>query len=330
LRLTILGGERLAAQAVQQWRELRLPGVRVLNAYGPTECTITATLGEAGEEQGPITIGRPLPGRAVYILDRGGRLAPTGVPGELYIGGSLLARGYLNQPGLTKERFVPDPFGGAEARRLYRTGDVARFLPDGRIDFLGRTDDQVKIRGYRIELGEIEAALREQAGVATCVLTTYAPTLEDVRLVAYLVAKPGAAPNPADLRQALRARLPDYMVPQHLVPLDALPLLPNGKLDRAALPAPQAAAPTAHTRQAARLPSTPQEQQIAAIWRELLGVERVQLTDNFFDLGGHSLLAMRAVIAIEQQLGWRIAPRRLIFESLGQLARPSAAEPHTV
>ncbi|CQR31068.1 putative AMP-dependent synthetase / ligase [Thiomonas arsenitoxydans] len=321
-----IGGEALPADLAPR---LLAACAEVWNLYGPTETTVWSTCWQVQPGQ-PIVIGRPIANTQVWILDPQGQLCPIGTPGEIHIGGAGVTLGYFQRPELTAERFIPDPFSADAQASLYKTGDLGRWRHDGQLEHLGRLDHQVKIRGFRIELGEIEAALREQAGVATCVLTTYAPTPQDVRLVAYLVAKPGAAPNPADLRQALRARLPDYMVPQHLVPLDALPLLPNGKLDRAALPAPQTAAPAAHTRQAARLPSTPQEQQIAAIWRELLGVERVQLTDNFFDLGGHSLLAMRAVIAIEQQLGWRIAPRRLIFESLGQLARPGAAEPHTV
>jgi acyl-CoA synthetase (AMP-forming)/AMP-acid ligase II/acyl carrier protein len=316
-----IGGEALPADLAPR---LLAACAEVWNLYGPTETTVWSTCWRVQPGQ-PIVIGRPIANTQVWILDPQGQLCPIGTPGEIHIGGAGVTLGYFQRPELTAERFIPDPFSADAQASLYKTGDLGRWRHDGQLEHLGRLDHQVKIRGFRIELGEIEAALREQPGVATCVLTTYAPTPEDVRLVAYLVAKPGAAPNPADLRQALRARLPDYMVPQHVVPLDALPLLPNGKLDRAALPAPQTAAPAAHTRQAARLPSTPQEQQIAAIWRELLGVERVQLTDNFFDLGGHSLLAMRAVIAIEQQLGWRVAPRRLIFESLGQLARPGAA-----
>ncbi len=316
-----IGGEALPADLAPR---LLAACAEVWNLYGPTETTVWSTCWRVQPGQ-PIVIGRPIANTQVWILDPQGQLCPIGTPGEIHIGGAGVTLGYFQRPELTAERFIPDPFSADPQARLYKTGDLGRWRHDGQLEHLGRLDHQVKIRGFRIELGEIEAALREQPGVATCVLTTHAPSPEDVRLVAYLVAKPGCAPNPADLRQALRARLPDYMVPQHLVPLDALPLLPNGKLDRAALPAPQTATPAAHTRQAARLPSTPQEQQIAAIWRGLLGVERVQLTDNFFDLGGHSLLAMRAVIAIEQQLGWRVAPRRLIFESLGQLARPSAA-----
>jgi amino acid adenylation domain-containing protein len=170
LRLVIVGGDRLGAHGAQQWRELGLRGVRLLNAYGPTETTITATLGEVGPDQERITIGRPLPGRRVYILDRSGRPVPTGVVGELHIGGGLLARGYLNQPELTRQRFVRDPFGAQQGGRLYRTGDLARYLGDGRIEYVGREDQQVKIRGYRIELGEVEAALGQHPGVEEAVV----------------------------------------------------------------------------------------------------------------------------------------------------------------
>jgi amino acid adenylation domain-containing protein len=170
LRLVILGGDRVSPRAVREWRELGLGGVRLVNAYGPTEAVITATLGEAGQEQDPITIGRPLPGRSMYILDRWGQPVPVGVFGELHIGGPLLARGYLNQPALTKERFVPDPFAAQPGGRLYRTGDLVRYLPDGRLDYAGRNDEQVKIRGYRIELGEVEAVLAQHPAVTEAVV----------------------------------------------------------------------------------------------------------------------------------------------------------------
>ncbi|WP_449369773.1 amino acid adenylation domain-containing protein [Thiomonas sp.] len=316
-----IGGEALPADLAPR---LLAACAEVWNLYGPTETTVWSTCWRVQPQQ-PIVIGRPIANTQVWILDPQGQLCPMGTPGEIHIGGDGVTLGYFRRPELSAERFILDPFSADHPARLYKTGDLGRWRHDGQLEHLGRLDHQVKIRGFRIELGEIEAALREQPGVATCVLTTHAPTPEDVRLVAYLVAAPGAAlPDAADLRQALRARLPDYMVPQHFIPLAALPLLPNGKLDRASLPAPTTTA-DANPGSAPPLPETPQEQQIAAIWRELLGIERVHLTDNFFDLGGHSLLAMRAVIAIEQRLGWRIAPRRLIFESLGQIARPEAA-----
>jgi amino acid adenylation domain-containing protein len=320
-----IGGEALPADLAPR---LLSTCAEVWNLYGPTETTVWSTCWRVQPRQ-PIVIGRPIANTQVWVLDPQGQPCPIGTPGEIHIGGAGVALGYFQRPELSAERFIPDPFrtdaGEPTLGMLYKTGDLGRWRHDGQLEHLGRLDHQVKVRGFRIELGEIETALRAQAGVATCVLATYAPAADDVRLVAYVVATPGvAAPKPAALRQALRARLPDYMVPQHIVLLDALPLLPNGKLDRAALPPPQHSTAAPETLRAARLPGTAEELRIAAIWRDLLGVERVLLTDNFFDLGGHSLLAMRAVIAIEQQLGWHVAPRRLIFESLGQLARPSA------
>ncbi|MEW6559333.1 MAG: amino acid adenylation domain-containing protein [Pseudomonadota bacterium] len=314
-----IGGEALPADLAPR---LLAACAEVWNLYGPTETTVWSTCWRAQPQQ-PIVIGRPIANTQVWVLDPRGQLCPIGVPGEIHIGGAGVTLGYFQRPELTAERFIPDPFSVDAQARLYKTGDLGRWRHDGQLEYLGRLDHQIKIRGYRVELGEIEAALREQTGVADCVLTTHAPTPDDVRLVAYIVPAPGvAAASAADLRRSLRARLPDYMVPQHIVPLPALPLLPNGKLDRTALPAPQPDAPDrmADTR-AAEQPATPQERLIAAIWRELLGVDQVLRTDNFFDLGGHSLLAMRAVLAIEQQLGWRLAPRRLIFENLGQIAR---------
>ena len=316
-----IGGEALPADLAPR---LLQACDEVWNLYGPTETTVWSTCWRVQPQQ-PIVIGRPIDNTQVWILDPQGQLCPIGTPGEIHIGGAGVTLGYFQRPELTAERFIADPFSPDPQARLYKTGDLGRWRHDGQLEHLGRLDHQVKIRGFRIELGEIEAVLREQADLASCVLTTYAPTPDDVRLVAYIVPPLGtAAPLAAELRQTLRQRLPDYMVPQHIVPLDALPLLPNGKLDRAALPAPRADAPV---RQASSpgsaQPATPEEHQIAAIWRELLGVDQILLTDNFFDLGGHSLLAMRAVIAIEQHLGWRIAPRRLIFESLGQIARPA-------
>ena len=234
LRLVILGGERLGLAAVQQWRELGVPGVRLLNAYGPTEATITATIGEAGEEPWPVTIGRPLAGRNVYILDPAGRPVPAGVVGELHIGGPLLARGYLNQPGLTDERFIDDPFGSRPGGRLYRTGDLARYLADGRIDYRGRADQQVKIRGYRIELGEIEAVLAGHPAVDEAVVVARGEG-EDKQLVAYVVAR-RTGPSAEELWRYLAEKLPRHMQPAVIQQLTDLPRLASGKPDRTRLP----------------------------------------------------------------------------------------------
>ena len=319
-----IGGETLPADLAPR---LLSACAEVWNLYGPTETTVWSTCWRVHPQQ-PIVIGRPIANTQVWVLDPQGQPCAIGAPGEIHIGGDGVTLGYFRRPELSAERFIPDPFSKPPGARLYKTGDLGRWRHDGQLEHLGRLDHQVKVRGFRIELGDIEAALRAQPGVASSVATTYAPAADDQRLVAYIVATPGAPrPDPAALRQALRNRLPDYMVPQHVVLLDALPLLPNGKLNRAALPPPQHSASASETPRNARLPATDEERRIAAIWRDLLGVERVLLTDNFFDLGGHSLLAMRTVIAIEQQLGWRIAPRRLIFESLGQLARNGVAAP---
>jgi amino acid adenylation domain-containing protein len=304
LRLVILGGERLAAQAVQQWRDLGLGEVRLLNAYGPTESTITATIGEAGEEQELITIGRPLPGRTVHILDRGGRPVPVGAIGELHIGGPLLARGYLNKPELTRQRFVPDPLEADQGGRLYRTGDLARYLRDGRIDYVGRADEQVKIRGYRIELGEVESALAQYPDVDEAVVVARGDG-EARELVAYVVARAGR-PLPEDqLRRYLEEKLPRYMQPATIAQLEKLPRLATGKPDRRRLPE----VARGKRREAAEYlaPRVLTQQQLVQIWEELLEPRPIGIRDNFFHLGGHSLLAVQLLDRIEQAYGKRLA-----------------------
>jgi amino acid adenylation domain-containing protein len=328
LRLAIIGGDRLEPRAVAQWRDLGLPRVRLLNAYGPTETTITATLADAGNERDVITIGRPLAGRTVYILDGDGAPVPAGVLGELHIGGPLLARGYLNQPELTAERFVRDPFG-PPGGRLYRTGDRARFLPDGRIEYAGRQDQQVKIRGYRIELGEVEAALGQHPAVGEAVVVTQGDGAA-TELVAFVVTSTAEPLPEADLRRHLRERLPGYMQPAVIEQLERMPRLASGKPDRRGLP---------EIRRASRLsadghvpPRSPTEQQLAAIWEELLDVRPVGIRDNFFDLGGNSLLAAQLVGRIEQAHGTRLPlaallDRPTIEQLAALLARPAAAQP---
>jgi len=315
-----IGGEALPADLAPR---LLAACAAVWNLYGPTETTVWSSCWQVQPQQ-PIAIGRPIANTQIHVLDPHGQPCPIGFPGEIHIGGAGVALGYFDRPQLSAERFVADGFGAGAGTRLYKTGDLGRWRSDGQLEHLGRLDHQLKLRGYRIEPAEIDAALRAQPGVGDCALGTQTLDAGDTRLVAYVVPAAGApAPDAATLRQALRQRLPHYMVPQHIVPLAALPRLPNGKLDRAALPAPASAEAPAPS--AALLPQTAAEQRIAAIWSELLGVPQVLRTDNFFDLGGHSLLAMRAVLAIEQQLGWRIAPQRLIVESLGQIARADTA-----
>ncbi|HEY7768578.1 amino acid adenylation domain-containing protein, partial [Longimicrobium sp.] len=295
----VCSGEALPASVARRFRE-RLPGVALHNVYGPSEAaTATAALGCAADgARTHVPIGGPISNTRVYVLDGAGEPVPVGVTGELYIGGDGVARGYLGRPELTAERFVADPFGGERGARLYRTGDMARWLADGTIEFLGRNDFQVKVRGFRIELGEIEARLREHASVREAVVAAREERAGDQRLVAYIV---GAGTVEIDaLRSFLSARLPEYMVPAAYVRLEALPLTPNGKLDRQALPAPEG---DAFARRGYEAPVGEAEQALAEVWSELLGVERVGRRDNFFELGGHSLLAVRVISRVRQATG---------------------------
>ena len=303
LRLVILGGERLGVQTVRQWRDLGLPGARLLNAYGPTEATITATLGEAGQERDVISIGRPLPGRCVYILDQAGEPVPAGVAGELHIGGPLLARGYLNRPELTAERFVPDRLGSQRDARLYRTGDLVRYLADGRIAYIGRRDDQVQIRGYRVELGEVEAVLGQHPAVdeAVVVARGYAG---DVHLAAYIVTGASAVHDEAELRRYLAERLPRHMQPAGIARLASMPRLATGKPDRRRLP--ELEGEERSNGEPYLAPRTLAEEQLVRIWEELLEPRPIGISDNFFHLGGHSLLAGQLVDRIEHTFNKRM------------------------
>ena len=318
----LIGGEPLQPALADQLMERT---AALWNMYGPTETTVWSTCWQVQSPREGISIGRPIANTSVWILDANGQPCPIGVPGEACIGGLGVALGYHGREALSAERFVPDPWGDEPGARLYRTGDLCRWRHDGVLEHMGRLDHQVKVRGFRIELGEIESVLLGHPAVAQCVVVTRAEREDDVRLVGYVVLREGEGEGHGAshaLREHLRSELPEYMVPQHLVALPALPLLPNGKIDRSALPAPdiEVARPASRAWLA---PETHEEKAIAAIWAELLGIDRVAATDNFFDLGGHSLLAMRAVIAAEKQLGWRIAPRRLVFETLRQVANPA-------
>ncbi|MEU6019917.1 amino acid adenylation domain-containing protein [Micromonospora sp. NPDC047134] len=293
-RALILGGE---ASELERIAPLAAGPARVFNHYGPTEATVGVTTYEVPPTEtgaGPVPIGRPLPHARVYVLDERMRPVPVGVPGELYLGGDRLARGYLNQPELTEQRFLPDPYGPPGAR-LYRTGDLARWRNDGQLMFLGRRDHQVKIRGYRVELGEIEAALRDCPEIRQA-----AVLLREDRLVAYLEpATEVDPPQPAQLRRRLAERLPEHMLPSRWVLLDRLPLQDHGKVDRRALPAPTDE-PTTDAEQVA--PEGPVEILIAGIWQAVLGVAQVGAGDDFFDLGGHSLLATQVVARLRREL----------------------------
>ncbi|MDT3395986.1 amino acid adenylation domain-containing protein [Streptomyces sp. B1866] len=276
------------------------------NLYGPTEAAVDVTAWACGrgDGPGPVPIGRPIANTQTYVLDGRLRPVPVGVVGELCVGGRNLARGYLNKPELTAERFVPDPFSAAPGARLYRTGDLARWRPDGVLEFLGRMDHQVKVRGLRIEPGEIESVLTEHPGVRQAVVSARARAAHDVRLVAHLTAADGPAPTAAELAAHLRERLPDYMVPSAFVTLPALPLGPNGKVDRAALPEPDGERPDLAAAYVA--PGEGLERDLAELWRDLLGVARVGVHDNVFDLGGHSLLMVEFRARLADRLGHRV------------------------
>jgi amino acid adenylation domain-containing protein len=296
LRRVIVGNEKTLEETLAKWQRTVGQQVEWCNAYGPSETTITvsnyepATTSSAREEKSVVPIGRPSLNAELYVLDPTLQLVPTGVGGELYIGGAGLARGYHNQPAQTAERFIPHPYSQNAGERLYRTGDLTRYRADGNIEFLGRVDEQVKIRGFRIEVGEVEAVLAQHAGVRESVVVAREDDRGNTRLVAYVVATNGNL-QIAELRNYLRQRLSEYMVPSAIVRLEVFPLTPNGKLDRKALPAPDGAGYEAEGPYVA--PRSELERLIAGVWKETLGVERVGVRDNFFNLGGHSLLLIR-------------------------------------
>jgi len=292
--VALCGGETLTPQLADSLLDRT---AAVWNMYGPTETTVWSTMA-ALERGSPITIGRPIANTRVYILDRGAQQVPVGVAGEIAIGGDGVALGYLGRPDLTAERFVPDPF--APGALMYLTGDLARYLPDGRIEHLGRLDHQIKVRGFRVELGEIEATLVASPDVAEAVVVAREHAPSDTRLVAYVVPD-GPMPGPSELRHRLAATLPEHMVPSIFVALDALPLSVNGKVDRNALPAPRRSFDDEPTSSAT--PRTAVEEQMAVIWSRTLGVDRVGVHDDFFELGGHSLLAVHLLIEVERELG---------------------------
>ena len=302
LRHVIVGGETLSVRHVTR-ALAALPGVRLVNGYGPTEATtFTAChLIDATRLRGAATvpIGRPIAGTDVYVLDDHRQPVPIGVPGELYVGGPGLALGYINRADLTAERFVPHPFDTDAAARLYRTGDVARWRADGTLDFMGRRDGQVKIRGMRIEVAEVEAALQSHPGVKEAAVIAVGEPTGDRALIAYVVGEAGEAPQAPALRAYLKDRLPSAFIPAAFVPVAALPLTPNGKLDRRALPAPQASRDRAIVAPA----RGPLKRQLALLWSELLGLEQVGADDDFFELGGHSLLAVRMLQRVQHLYG---------------------------
>jgi acyl-CoA synthetase (AMP-forming)/AMP-acid ligase II/acyl carrier protein len=300
LRTVNLAGEALRASLVE--RIYRHPQVqRVVNLYGPSEDTTYSTCAALPPGSGQGTFGRPVVNSRAHLLDRCLRPVPLGVQGELFLSGAGLARGYLDRPELTAERFVPDPFG-EPGGRLYATGDLARWGVQGDIVYLGRLDHQIKIRGFRVELGEIEAALKRHAAVEAAVVLAREDGPGELRLVAYVVSRNGGAPKGEELRQFLRNLLPQHAVPTFFVLLAALPLSPNGKVDRRALPAPERPAS-----QPFEPATTPLEAELADLWREVLRVERVGREDNFFDLGGHSLLIVKLRRRLEERFAREIS-----------------------
>jgi amino acid adenylation domain-containing protein len=301
LEVVILGGEICSAELVARWS----PGRRFFNGWGPTEVSVRSTAFQATDGSFPPPIGRPLGNVTHYVLDPAGRPVPIGVPGEIYVGGAGVTRGYLGRPALTAERYVPDPFARHPGARMYRTGDKVRWRADGMLDFVARMDGQVKVRGFRIELGEIEAVLRRHEDVSDCVVMVREDVPGDQRIVAYVVGGAGTD----ELREHVRRTLPEYMVPAAFVFLGAFPLSPNGKLDRKALPAPEyGAADDTYV-----APRTPTEEVVAGIWAEVLGVERVGADDQFFELGGHSLVATRVAARVRGVFGIEL-PLRAVFE----------------
>ncbi len=320
VRLVIIGGERVLAEPVKSWQEYVAKSgnserLQLINTYGPTETTVSATLyripTSTSSGDGEVPIGRPLAHLQTYILDQYQQPVPIGVPGELYIGGDSLARGYLNRPDLTTEKFISNPFNQESEARLYKTGDLARYLPDGNIEFIGRIDNQVKIRGFRIELGEIEAVLAQHPSIRETVVIAREDIPGDQRLVAYVVPQQ-EQPQSSELRSFLQEHLPNYMVPNAFVFLDTMPLTPNGKLDRRALPAPDTS--RQDLKETFVAAQNDLELQLTKIWEEVLGVEPIGIRDDFFDLGGHSLLAVRLFNQIEKTFGKNL-PLATLFKA---------------
>lgn len=341
VRLVIIGGERALPERLVTWQQQINGRVRLVNSYGPTEATIVttacdlswdATVDALGQE---LAIGRAISNAQTYILDPYLQPTPVGVPGELYIGGVGVARGYLNQPELTAERFIPNPFNNSKyssgrakpyktqnlkSSRLYKTGDLARYRTDGNIEFLGRLDKQVKIRGFRIELGEIEAVLSKAPEVRQAIVAVREDQPGDRRLVAYLVSNPQQTPTSSSLRRFLSEQLPDYMIPSAFVMLEAIPLTPNSKVDRRSLPAPEQT--WSDREEVYTAPRTPVEESLAQIWAEVLGRDRIGIYENFFDLGGHSLLVTQLVVRVRETFKIEL-PLRSLFEmpTIAELAQ---------
>jgi amino acid adenylation domain-containing protein len=307
LRIVIVGGEKASSAALAAWRKLAGPRVRWVNTYGPTETSVIVTSYEPKTSEdipAVLPIGRPIANTRIYILGKNLQPLPVGIAGDLYVSGPGLARGYLNRPEITAEKFVTDPFRTEPGARMYKTGDLARYLASGEIEFAGRTDDQVKIRGYRVELEEIEAVLGSHSGAREVVIAARENAAGEKNLVAYVVPAREQVPTASALRLHLKQQLPHYMVPSAFVLLEAMPKTPNGKVDKRALPAPKST-DFAETQEYVA-PSDELETQLTAIWETVLDKKLIGIRDNFFELGGHSLLAARLMHRIEQQMGQRL------------------------
>jgi acyl-CoA synthetase (AMP-forming)/AMP-acid ligase II/acyl carrier protein len=286
--------------------------------YGPTETAIWSTIDQVERGEAAVSIGRPVANTQIHVLDGGGEPVPIGIVGEICIGGAGVAIGYHGRAALTAERFVPDPFSPQPGARLYRTGDLGRWGADGKLQHLGRLDQQVKIRGYRIELGEIETVLRGHPAVRQAVVDAREAQDGDQRLVAYTVYQDGEDLTASDVRRYLRRQLPDFMIPSVVMALETVPLTPNGKVDRGALPDPFRTGVRAVVSRDAPAPGM--EQLMAEIWQSFLTTDRISADDNFFELGGHSLLSLRVAQAVERRTGYRMDPRTLFFHNLRQVA----------
>jgi amino acid adenylation domain-containing protein len=324
LRLVIFGGEALNIQSLAPWFERHGDdSPQLVNMYGITETTVHVTyrpltVADLKTANGSV-IGRPIPDLQVYILDKHNSLLPIGVPGEMCVGGAGLARGYLNRPELTSQKFIPNPFSNKPGARLYKSGDLARYLPNGELEYLGRIDHQVKIRGFRIELGEIEALLRQHPDVRETIVLLREDQPGDKQLVAYIVANSEQVPTTSELRNWLKVQLPDYMLPSAFVLLEALPLTSNGKVDRRALPIPNTARPELNEAYVA--PSTPEEKALVEIWVQILGVEQIGIHDNFFALGGDSIRSIQ-VLSKAKERGLSLSLQQIFQnQTIHQLAQ---------
>ncbi len=323
-RLKILcGGEAFPRELANQLLER---GGELWNMYGPTETTIWSAVSRIEKGSDPVTIGPPIDNTQFYILDSAGQPVPVGVPGELHIGGDGLARGYFNRPELTAEKFIGNSFSNDPTARLYKTGDLVRYLPDGQIEFLGRMDNQVKIRGFRIELGEIESVLRQHAAVLETVVLAREDVPGEKRLAAYVTSAPDRTPAPADLRKFVGERLPDYMIPSAFIVLSVLPLLPNGKVDRRALPAPDSTGKPLERGFVA--PCNPEEKILADIWKEVLRLERVSVDDDLFELGADSIHLFQ-ITSRANHAGLELTPRQLLqHRTVSAIVTALAASQH--